>query len=361
MTINPLEPHQLHHPCDPRQFGFQTTAELDDLTEIIGQMRAMDAVHFGADIRHDGYNLFVLGPAGLGKRTIVRQFLEKRAGGEQEHDDWCYINNFAEPHKPQTLRLPTGRGGELRIQMQQLVDYLRATVPGLFENDEYRAKAEAIQEEFSKKQEKVFKELGSDAEKQDVVLLRTPGGFAFAPARNQEVLPPDEYQKLPDSKMPLLYDVSHNTCKEEVHRLGELERRLFVHRKGATRAFGPGHPDLPPEFATSGQPVIIGGSMGTFSYILAGAGGVDERAFSSACHGAGRAMSRHTAMRQFHGREMVDELAARGIIIRSASMRGVAEEAPLAYKDVNEVVESAERAGLARKVAMLEPMICVKG
>lgn len=101
--------------------------------------------------------------------------------------------------------------------------------------------------------------------------------------------------------------------------------------------------------------------MGTFSYILAGAGGVDERAFSSACHGAGRAMSRHTAMRQFHGREMVDELAARGIIIRSASMRGVAEEAPLAYKDVNEVVESAERAGLARKVAMLEPMICVKG
>jgi len=166
---------------------------------------------------------------------------------------------------------------------------------------------------------------------------------------------------LPDSKMPLLYDVSHNTCKEEVHRLGELERRLFVHRKGATRAFGPGHPDLPPEFATSGQPVIIGGSMGTFSYILAGAGGVDERAFSSACHGAGRAMSRHTAMRQFHGREMVDELAARGIIIRSASMRGVAEEAPLAYKDVNEVVESAERAGLARKVAMLEPMICVKG
>ena len=192
-----LQPQQLHHFCDPEQFGFQTTADLEDLTEIIGQMRAMDAVRFGAGIRHEGYNLFVLGPSGMGKRSMVRQFLEKKAGGEHVPDDWCYLNNFAQPHKPQALRLPSGRGEELRLAMEQLVDYLRSAIPALFEGDEYHAKAAAIQEEFSKRQDEVFKELGEDADKQEIVLLRTPDGFAFAPTRNHEVIPPDEYEKLP--------------------------------------------------------------------------------------------------------------------------------------------------------------------
>ncbi|MFZ5512157.1 MAG: RtcB family protein [Pseudomonadota bacterium] len=166
---------------------------------------------------------------------------------------------------------------------------------------------------------------------------------------------------LPQVRLPMLYDVSHNTCKEETHRVDGRERRLFVHRKGATRAFGPGHTDLPPEFRATGQPVLIGGSMGTASYVLAGAAGTEERAFSSACHGAGRAMSRHEALRRWSGRAVVDELRGRGILIRSPSMRGVAEEAPLAYKDVSAVVEAADRAGLARMIARLEPIVCVKG
>ena len=199
-TPLPLQPQQLHHSCDPEQFGFQTTADLEDLTEIIGQMRAMDAVRFGAGIRHDGYNLFVLGPSGMGKHSMVQQFLEKKAGGEHGPDDWCYLNNFAQPHKPQALRLPSGRGEELRLAMEQLVDYLRSAIPALFEGDEYHAKAAAIQEEFSKRQEQVFKELGEDADKQEIVLLRTPDGFAFAPTRNHEVIPPDEYEKLPDEE-----------------------------------------------------------------------------------------------------------------------------------------------------------------
>jgi tRNA-splicing ligase RtcB len=166
---------------------------------------------------------------------------------------------------------------------------------------------------------------------------------------------------LPEAKLPLLYDVSHNTCKEETHEIGGRKRRLFVHRKGATRAFGPGHPELPPEFQAAGQPVLIGGSMGTGSYILAGTADGMEKAFGSACHGAGRAMSRNAALRRWQGRAIVDELAARGILIRSPSLRGVAEEAPLAYKDVSAVVDAADAAGLARKVARLEPVICVKG
>jgi tRNA-splicing ligase RtcB len=166
---------------------------------------------------------------------------------------------------------------------------------------------------------------------------------------------------LPDASLSLLYDVSHNTCKRERHRIDGRERELYVHRKGATRAFGPGHGELPPEYRKVGQPVIIGGSMGTASYILAGTEESESLAFSSACHGAGRAMSRHAATRQWRGGKVVEELAHRGIIIRSPSMRGVAEEAPGAYKDVSAVVEAADQAGLARKVARLEPMVCIKG
>ncbi|MDP1927549.1 MAG: RtcB family protein [Thiobacillus sp.] len=166
---------------------------------------------------------------------------------------------------------------------------------------------------------------------------------------------------LPQSRLPLLYDVSHNTCKLETHTVGGQQKKLFVHRKGATRAFGPGHPDLPAALRQAGQPVLIGGSMGTASYILAGTRESMQRAFGSACHGSGRAMSRHQALRSWHGRQVVDELAGRGILIRSPSSRGVAEEAPGAYKDVSAVVDSADRAGLARKVARLEPMICIKG
>jgi len=166
---------------------------------------------------------------------------------------------------------------------------------------------------------------------------------------------------LPDADLRLLYDVSHNTCKQESHTVGGGRRELFVHRKGATRAFPPGHPDIPETLRPYGQPVIIGGSMGTASYILAGAEGNDALAFSSACHGAGRAMSRNAAKRQWRGRSVVDELAARGILVRSPSMRGVAEEAPGAYKDVSAVVDAADQAGLGHKVARLEPMVCVKG
>ncbi len=166
---------------------------------------------------------------------------------------------------------------------------------------------------------------------------------------------------LPRAELALVYDVSHNTCKAEAHRVDGGERRLFVHRKGATRAFGPGHPDLPEPLRAAGQPVLIGGSMGTGSYVLAGTAGSEERSFSSACHGAGRAMSRHQALRTWRGRQVIDELAGRGILIRSPSGRGVAEEAPGAYKDVAAVVDAADHAGLARKVARLEPLVCIKG
>jgi tRNA-splicing ligase RtcB len=165
----------------------------------------------------------------------------------------------------------------------------------------------------------------------------------------------------PGIDMPLLFDVSHNTCKIEEHSVEGRKRTLFIHRKGATRAFGPGDPRLPDALRTVGQPVLIGGSMGTGSYILAGMEGNSAKGFSSACHGAGRAMSRHAALKLWSGRQISDKLFAEGIVIRSPSTRGIAEEAPGAYKDVGAVVESAERAGLARRVARLRPVLCIKG
>lgn len=165
----------------------------------------------------------------------------------------------------------------------------------------------------------------------------------------------------PEAPLDLLFDVSHNTCKTETHVVNGRSRELYVHRKGATRAFGPGHPDLPAAFAATGQPVLIGGSMGTESYVLVGTAEGEAASFSSACHGAGRCMSRHQALKRWKGRQLIDELAAQGIVIRSPSSRGVAEEAPGAYKDATAVVEAAEKAGLARKVARLRPMICIKG
>jgi tRNA-splicing ligase RtcB len=160
-------------------------------------------------------------------------------------------------------------------------------------------------------------------------------------------------------RLELLYDVSHNLAKLETHRVDGRERLLCVHRKGATRALPPGHPDLPGELAAAGQPVLVPGSMGTASYVLVGEPGGE--AFHSTCHGAGRAMSRTAARRRTSGEALRRELAAAGVEVRAGSNRALTEEAPFSYKDVDAVVETVERAGLARRVARLVPVGVVKG
>jgi tRNA-splicing ligase RtcB (3'-phosphate/5'-hydroxy nucleic acid ligase) len=160
-------------------------------------------------------------------------------------------------------------------------------------------------------------------------------------------------------RLDLVYDVSHNLAKVETHTISGRQRTLCVHRKGATRALPPGHPDLPPDLAEIGQPVLVPGSMGTASYVLAGV--AQGRAFFSTCHGAGRVMSRHAARRKIAGHALRMQLEQAGVAVRSGSAAGLAEEAPFAYKDVDEVVTTCERAGLARRVARLKPVGVVKG
>ena len=165
------------------------------------------------------------------------------------------------------------------------------------------------------------------------------------------------FPKVAAESVRVVYDVAHNIAKRERHH----GRELCVHRKGATRAFGPGHPDLPPDYATTGQPVFIPGSMGTATFVLVGTRGAESLALGSACHGAGRRLSRGAAKRQASGAAVRSELEARGIAVRCPTSAGLAEEAPLAYKDVDRVAEVVERAGLARRVARLTPIGVVKG
>jgi len=166
---------------------------------------------------------------------------------------------------------------------------------------------------------------------------------------------------IPKARISMLYDVSHNTCKVEEHIVGNKTKRLYIHRKGSTRALGPGRKEIPEEYRSVGQPVLIGGTMGTCSYILAGTETGMAHAFGSACHGAGRALSRTQAKKKWRGDALLRDLAGKGIIIRAHSYSGAAEEAPGAYKDVTAVVEATHNAGLAKKVAMVKPMACIKG
>lgn len=167
--------------------------------------------------------------------------------------------------------------------------------------------------------------------------------------------------KVPDWYLTQVYDIAHNIGKFEEHLVEGKLRRLCVHRKGATRAFGPGSPGLPTEYMETGQPVLVPGSMGTASWVLVGTQTSMERSFGSSCHGAGRVMSRSQAKREVRGENLLQRLEDEGIEIRAGSLRGLAEEAPEAYKDVDRVVDSVVGAGLARKVARLEPIIVIKG
>jgi len=173
----------------------------------------------------------------------------------------------------------------------------------------------------------------------------------------------DVFQKVLGSShgMRQVYDVCHNVAKVEEHVVGGVSRRLCVHRKGATRSFGPGRPEIPAAYRPFGQPVIIPGSMGTASYVLAGTAEAEELSFSSTAHGAGRLMSRNEALRRFRGEQVRDDLARRGIELKSVSWRGVAEEASAAYKDVEEVVRVSHEVGLGRLVARLLPVGVMKG
>ncbi len=205
--IEPLPPEALCTHCDPGQFSFSTTAELEDLDEVVGQARAIEALNFGIGIRRPGYNLFVLGAPGTGKRAVVSEFLARTAAAEATPYDWCYVNNFDEMHKPRVLRLPAGIGVRLRRDIEQLMNDLRAAIPAVFESEEYRTRRQELEEEVKEQQEQAFEGVRQEAEAHSIALIRTPTGMAFAPLHNKEVVSPEDYEKLPESERKQIEEV----------------------------------------------------------------------------------------------------------------------------------------------------------
>ena len=211
-----LAVESLYHSSDLSQLSFKTTAELEDVSEHLGQKRAMDALKFGIGIKHDGYNLFVLGSTGLGKNTTVKKILDKESAAAETPSDWCYINNFTQQHKPLVLKLPAGSGNKLQSDMLQLLEELLVAIPAAFESDEYRTRVQAIQEEYKDKEIKAFKEISAKAEEKNISLLRTPSGYTLAPRKDGKVLSPGDFDKLDEKE------------QEEIKRVvDEIEDKLI--------------------------------------------------------------------------------------------------------------------------------------
>lgn len=198
--IKALDPTQLYHHCDLEQLPFETTAELEQPTETIGQERVLEAIQFGVGIQHEGYNLYVMGSTGLGRHTVVHEELTSQAAESPIPADWCYIANFEDPHLPKALRLPAGMGRTLRHDMAQLIDDLLNAIPAAFQTDEYRRRAQEITDEFKAREEKAAEELGKKAAQRGIALLRTPAGYTLAPEKDGNVLGTEEFKQLPEEE-----------------------------------------------------------------------------------------------------------------------------------------------------------------
>ncbi len=211
----PLPAEKLYTPCEPSQFSFKTTAELEPLDGVLGQERAVEAIRFAIGMRHDDYNLFVLGAEGVGKYSLVRRFIEEQTVKEPVPNDWCYINNFLEPHRPHAIELPSGRGQVLKKDMIGLIDELRSAIPAAFESDEYRNKVNAIEEQYKEQSEAAFHVIEEKATERNLALIRTPVGFALAPVREGEVINPKDFK-----------DLSKDEQDKYKTAVGELEGEL---------------------------------------------------------------------------------------------------------------------------------------
>ncbi len=194
--VNRLAASSLRWTCDISHLEFKTTNDLEDLQQILGQARALDAVQFGISIRRDGYNMFVLGPPGLGKKSTVNHYLTEKSATEPAPDDWVYVNNFELAHKPIAIRLPRGRGAQLHRDMAALLEDLRTTIPATLELEEHQTRLQEIEQEAKDRHNLAFKELAERALERGIQLVRTPAGYAMAPLRDGEVVGPDDFDKL---------------------------------------------------------------------------------------------------------------------------------------------------------------------
>jgi len=226
-TAEPLPVPILRRICDPKDLPFTTTDELPELTGLIGQQRAVDAIRLGIAMRRRGFNVFALGPSGAGKHTLIQELLESQAGAEAAPPDWCYVNNFADTRRPRCLKLPTGRAVPLRDAMRRLISELRITLPAAFEREEYRTRREVLDQQLKHRHEEAFGALQRKAGEKSVNLLRTPVGLALAPTQNGEVIPPEVFNRLPaETRQRITADVQalQSELEAVIRHIPEWER-----------------------------------------------------------------------------------------------------------------------------------------
>lgn len=215
----------LHRLCNPNSLGFHTTDELDDLQNVIGQPRALRALELGSEVNGPGYNIFVLGAPGSGRTTLSQEYLQRKAANEATPDDWCYVNNFDDPHSPRALRLPAGHGVELRKDLREMVEYCQQELPRAFESEEYIHERDQLVNELNKSQEAEFFRLQQYAEKFSFLIARTPVGIVLAPASQGKPLEPEEVEKLsPEqrTKLEQLQDKLSEEVQKALKHLREL-------------------------------------------------------------------------------------------------------------------------------------------
>ena len=202
-----LLPQMLFRHCDPEDFNFKSTAELTELEDIPGQSRAVEAIEFATGIGVDGHNVYVLGPAGTGRHSLVRRLLEKKAAGRSAPDDWCYVSNFSDPRKPKALALPPGRSLGLKTDVEHMIQDAQTAIPAAFEGEDFEAQREAITEEFKDAQESAFKSIEDEAGNNDIGVIQTPTGIAFIPVRDGEAVSSEDFKKLPKEEQKQFHQV----------------------------------------------------------------------------------------------------------------------------------------------------------
>jgi lon-related putative ATP-dependent protease len=196
----PLSPDELYRHCTPDSFSFTTTAELPEITEFVGQERAIEAISFGLGMAREGYNIFVLGPQGTGRHGFALQHVQRVAATKPRPGDWCYVANFDDPQRPNALRLPAGRGRQFRGDLDKLIRDVRSALPAAFEGDDYRMRRQVIEDAFRRDQAAAFEALQREADAREIAVMQTPTGLAFAPKRKGEVMNPEEFQKLSEEE-----------------------------------------------------------------------------------------------------------------------------------------------------------------
>lgn len=216
----PLPAQALYRRCDPEQLTFETTESLAKFSEIPGQDRAAEAIHFATEIDVDGHNLFVLGPPGAGRHAFVRQFLGKKAAGRTVPSDWCYVYNFDDPRQPKALKLPPGVSKELRVDVEHAIQDAQTAIPAAFESEDFQTQHEAIAEEFKERQEKAFKDIKQAASERGIGVIQTPAGIAFVPMRRAEAIRPEEFEKLSEEQQKKF----HKDIEELTGRLQHVMR-----------------------------------------------------------------------------------------------------------------------------------------